>query len=243
VDPFNTTDKNMENFDTSVQAVRDWSGHAMQQQAWSWLSTNLTDMMNQLKGNVRNDSAKRTKFDKLQENLELNASVGRSRPSVASPSGSCSRPMDGAGGTSLSITKTNKAIKSALVVAGIFLAVKQDDEDADLGGGDQLEDEGPESPSRGARDDDLLPFDTPDFLNEDLENVPTYVRGGTHRSFVVIKASTSGRMLSDAGFPDRRPTTKHQVSPGSTRRSVERPLIVWRVAFSKRTRERARLCQ
>jgi hypothetical protein len=54
VDPFNTTVKNMENFDTSVQAVRDWSGHAMQHQAWSWLSTNLTSMMNQLKGNVRN---------------------------------------------------------------------------------------------------------------------------------------------------------------------------------------------
>jgi hypothetical protein len=57
VDPFNTSDKNTENFDTSVQAVRDWSGHAMQQQAGSWLSTNLTSMMNQLKGSVRNDSA------------------------------------------------------------------------------------------------------------------------------------------------------------------------------------------
>jgi hypothetical protein len=42
----------------------------MQQQAWSWLSANLTGMMNQLKGNVRNDSAKRAKFEKLQENLE-----------------------------------------------------------------------------------------------------------------------------------------------------------------------------
>jgi hypothetical protein len=69
---------------------------------------------------------------------------------------------DGAGETSLSITKTNKAIKSASAVAGVFLTVEQDDEGADLGGGDQLENERPEGPSRGSRDDDLLPFDTPD---------------------------------------------------------------------------------
>jgi hypothetical protein len=159
VDPFNTTDKNMENFDTSVHAVRDWSGHAMQQQAWEWLSTNLTGMMNQLKGNVRNDSAKRAKFEKLQENLELN---GWKKQTTGCFTEWFLFPPDGAGGTSLSITKTNKAITSASAVAGVFLTVEQDDEGADLGGGDQLEDEGPEGPSRGARDDDLLPFDTPD---------------------------------------------------------------------------------
>ena len=49
VDPFNTAGENKETiFDTSVQSVRDWPGHAMQQQAWEWLSTNLTSMMNQL---------------------------------------------------------------------------------------------------------------------------------------------------------------------------------------------------
>jgi hypothetical protein len=70
VDPFNTTVENTGRFDKSVQAVRDWSGQAMQQQAW--LTTNLISMMNQLKGNVRNDIAKRAKFEELQENLELN---------------------------------------------------------------------------------------------------------------------------------------------------------------------------
>ena len=72
VDSFNTIAENMENFHNSVQSVRDWSGHAMQQQAWGWLSTNLTSMMNQLKSNVRNDSAKRAKIEKVQENLVLN---------------------------------------------------------------------------------------------------------------------------------------------------------------------------
>jgi hypothetical protein len=179
VDPFNTTVKNMENFDTSVQAVRDWSGHAMQQQAWSWLATNLTSMMNQLKGKVRNDSAKWAKFEKLQENLELN---GWKKQTTGCFTEWFLFPPDGAGEASLSITKTNKAIESASAVADVFLTVEQDDEGADHGGGDQLENEGPKGPSRVARDDDLLPFDTPDFLNEDLENIPTYVRGVTHRS-------------------------------------------------------------
>jgi hypothetical protein len=107
VDLFNTTVENMENFDKSVQAVHDWSGHDMQQQAWNWLSTNLTSMMIQLKGNVRKDSAKRAKFEELQENLELNGWKKQTN--------SCFTewflfPPDGAGGTSLSITKTNKAI-------------------------------------------------------------------------------------------------------------------------------------
>jgi hypothetical protein len=179
VDSFNTTVKNTENFDKSVQAVRDWSGHAMQQQAWSWLSTNLTSMTNQLKGNVRNDNAKRAKFEELQENLESN---GWKKQTNGCFTEWFLFPPDGAGGSSLSISKTNKGIKSASAVAGVFLTVEQDDEIADLGGGEQPEDEEPEGPSRGARDYDLLPFDAPDFLNEDLEKVPTYVRGVTHRS-------------------------------------------------------------
>jgi hypothetical protein len=49
-------------------------------------------MMNQLKGNVRNDSAKRAKFKKIQENLELNG--WKKQTTGCSPSGSCSRPME-----------------------------------------------------------------------------------------------------------------------------------------------------
>jgi hypothetical protein len=178
-DPFYTAGENKEIFDTSVWAVLDWAGHAMQQQAWEWLSTNLTGMMNQLKGNVRNDSAKRAMFEKLQENLE--ASGWKKRTTGCLTEWFLFLP-DGPGGASLSMTKTNNAIKSASAVAGVFLTVERDDEDADLGGGDQVDEEGLEGPSRGARDDDLLPFDTRDFLNENLENVPSFVTGVTHRS-------------------------------------------------------------
>jgi len=60
-------------FDASVQAVRDFPGQAMQQQAWGWFSTNVSSMMNQLRnGNVQRDSAKRAEFEKLQEKLEAN---------------------------------------------------------------------------------------------------------------------------------------------------------------------------
>jgi len=95
-------------------------------------------------------------------------------------------------------------------VASTFLAVERDEEDADLGGGDQLEDEGQESPSRGARDEDLLPFDTQDFLDEDLENVPSFVADVTHRSLrgdqgLDQRANAFGRGLS-------RPATHHQAS-------------------------------
>jgi hypothetical protein len=120
VDPFNTFAENTENFDNSVQSVRDWSGHATQQQAWSWLFTNLPSMMNQLKGNVRNDSAKRAKFEKLQENLVLN---GWKKQTVG-----CFTEWFLFSGTAVSITETNKAVKSALAVANVFLAVEQDDE-------------------------------------------------------------------------------------------------------------------
>jgi hypothetical protein len=214
----------------------------MQQQAWEWLSTNLTSMMNQLRnGNVRNDSVKRVEFEKLQENLTAS---GWKKRTTGCLTEWYLFPPDGAGGTSQSITKTNKVIKSASAVAGVFLTVERDGEDADLGGGDELEDEGLKGPARGARDDDLLPFDIPDFLNEDVENVPSFVTGITHRSLVHgDQGLTSGRMLSAADLPDRRPTIKHQVIPGLTRRSVVRPLIFWRAVSSKRTRERARLWQ
>jgi hypothetical protein len=119
-------------------------------------------------------------------------------------------PPDGAGGSSLSVSKTNKGIKSASAVADVFLTVEQEDEFASLGRGEQPEDEEPEGPTRGAHDDDLLSFDNPDFLDEDLENVPTYVRGVTHRSLrgdqgLDQRASAFGRGLS-------RPAAHHQAS-------------------------------
>jgi hypothetical protein len=66
-----TSDENKEIIDASVQAVRDYPGMAMQQQAWEWLSTNVTGMMNQLRnGNI--DSTKRGEFEKLQKILIAN---------------------------------------------------------------------------------------------------------------------------------------------------------------------------
>jgi hypothetical protein len=62
----------------------------------------------------------------------LSKAVGRSGPPVASPKWFLF-PPDGAGGTSLSITNTNKAIESASAVAGVFLTVERDDEDVEAG--------------------------------------------------------------------------------------------------------------
>ena len=86
VDSFNTIVENMENSDNSVQSVGDWSGHAVQQQAWGWLSTNLKIMMNQRKGNVRNDR---------RQACEIPEDPGKSRVKrlVASPSGFCSAEL------------------------------------------------------------------------------------------------------------------------------------------------------
>jgi transcriptional regulator GlxA family with amidase domain len=104
-----TAGENKDIFDASVQTVRDFPGQAMQQQAWEWLSTNLTNMMNQLRnGNVRNNSAKRAELERLQENLETN---GWKKRTTGCLTEWFLFPPDGAGGTSLSITKTNKAIE------------------------------------------------------------------------------------------------------------------------------------
>jgi hypothetical protein len=73
VDTFNSNAENSGNFDNSVGSrLVSRSGNAMQQQVWGWLASNLTAIMNQLKGNVRNDSAKRAKFENIQDNLVLN---------------------------------------------------------------------------------------------------------------------------------------------------------------------------
>jgi hypothetical protein len=57
VDAFNSSAINSKKFTNSAQSVHDWSGDAMQQQAWGWLASNLTSIINQLKGNFRNDCA------------------------------------------------------------------------------------------------------------------------------------------------------------------------------------------
>ena len=62
------------------------------------------------------------------------------------------------------------------------MGAEQDDELADLGGGDEPEDEEPEGPSRGVRDDNELSFDAREFLAAELASAPTFVRGVTHRS-------------------------------------------------------------
>ena len=100
VDTFNSSAENSENFENSTQSVRDWSGDAMQQQAWGWLASNLTAIMNQLKGNVRNDSAKGAQFEKIQNNLVVN---GWKKQTVG-----CFTEWFLFSGTTVSATKTAK---------------------------------------------------------------------------------------------------------------------------------------
>jgi hypothetical protein len=69
VDTFNGSEENYELFTRSARSVVDWSGEAMEPQAWGWLASNLTIIMNHLKGNVRNDATKRAQFEKIQTNL------------------------------------------------------------------------------------------------------------------------------------------------------------------------------
>jgi hypothetical protein len=127
VDTFNSSAENLENFENSTQSVRDWSGEALQQQAWGWLASNLTAIMNQLKGNVRNDSAKRAQFEQIQDNLIVN---GWKKQTVG-----CFVEWFLFDGTTVSAAKTNKAIRSATAAAEVFMGAEQDDETADLGGG------------------------------------------------------------------------------------------------------------
>jgi hypothetical protein len=94
----------------------------------------------------------------------------------------------------VSAAKIIKAIKSATAAANVFLGAAQDDELADLGGGDGLgggdepQDEEafvrrpgkePEGPARGTRDDAELPFDASEFLAAELNEHPP-LRSGSH---------------------------------------------------------------
>ena len=62
IDTFNSSEENYELFTRSARSVVDWSGEAMEPQAWGWLASNLTIIMNHLKGNVRNDATMRAQF-------------------------------------------------------------------------------------------------------------------------------------------------------------------------------------
>jgi hypothetical protein len=86
--------------------------------------------MNQLKGNVRNDAAKRAQFEKIQNNLSTHGWKNQTT--------GCFSEWTFFDGTTLSSTKVNKAIKSATAAANVFLGAAQDDELNKLGGGDGL---------------------------------------------------------------------------------------------------------
>ena len=192
----------------------------MEPQAWGWLASNLTIIMNHLKGNVRNDATKRAQFEKIQTNL--NSHGWKNQAS------GCFSEWTFFDGATVSSTKVNKAIKSATAAANVFLGAAQDDElnelgGADgLGGGDEPQDEEefvrrpgkePAGPARGTRPDDELPFDASDFLNGEMANIPPFVREVTHRTLradrgLDQRASAFGQGVS-------RPANHQQASGGN----------------------------
>ena len=222
VDAFNTSEENDDLFTKSAQSVVDWSGDAMEPQAWGWLASNLTVMMNHLRGNVRNDATKREQFEKIQ--TELKTQGWKNQTS------GCFSEWTFFDGATVSSTKVNKAIKSATAAANVFFGAAQDDELNELGGGDgpgggdeppgQDEEDfvrrpgkEPAGPARGTRPDDELPFDASDFLDGEMANIPPFVREVTHRTLradrgLDQRASAFGQGVS-------RPANHQQASGGN----------------------------
>jgi hypothetical protein len=113
IDTFNGSEDNYEFFTRSARSVVDWSGETMGPQAWGWLASNLTVIMNHLKGSVRNDATKRAQFEKIQANL-----ISHGWKNQAS---GCFSEWTFFDGATVSSTKVNKAVKSATAAANVFL--------------------------------------------------------------------------------------------------------------------------
>jgi hypothetical protein len=190
MDAFSDSGTNAGIFAKAAQSVHDWVGEAMEPQAWSWLSSNLSFIMNTLKSNVRGDTEKRTKFEKLQADLTKH---GWKSQTV----GCFSEWSFFEDGTTVSATKVNKAIKAATAAANVFLGTARDDERCDFGGGDGLgggddseeeeecirrEAKAPANPARGTREENELPFYPSDLLAEELASPPPFVRQVTSRT-------------------------------------------------------------
>ena len=203
VDIFISSEENYEVFTDSARAVIDWSGSTMGPQAWGWLASNLSIIMNHLKSSVRKDTAKLTLFEKIRTDLIAQGWKAQASGWTF---------FDGSAVTS---TKINKAIKSATAAADAFIKQAQEDESSDgggggRGGGDESDDDGefvrrpgkePAAPARGTREDDELPFDTTDFMDADhARTIPPFVRAVTHRTLradqaLDQRASAFGRGL------------------------------------------------
>jgi hypothetical protein len=191
IDSFNTSEENSVLFAAAVQSVHDWTGEAMGPQAWEWLASNLSVVMQLIKANVRSDPGKRAQFDKLIGDLTKSGWQEKTAGCFAE----WSFFLD----ATTSATKINKAVKAAAMAASYFLGAAHEEELNELGGGvglgggdglgggSESEDEGtyarrPANPARGTREEDELPFFPTDLMADDLASPPPFVRQVTNRS-------------------------------------------------------------
>ena len=167
-------------FGESAAALRQHVNTAMEQPACAWLSENVSEMMNALSSNAANDKAKIAKHNMCSKNLVTGGWSVRMW-------GSNGEWTFTRGEIALSPAKVEKAIKPAQAVANLFFAlgdtVGTNVAAEDLEGGGSDEDEVQNvPPRRGAREDEFLPFENPDFenfLGADNE-VPGFVTGVTN---------------------------------------------------------------
>jgi hypothetical protein len=166
-------------FGESAAAVRNHVGTAMGEPALVWISENVTAMVNGLTFHTGRDKSKINQLAKLAKNLLTGGWTN-------SLWGGVTVWKFVRGEVALGPAKLEKAIKPVQSLATVFFALAEaiaakdaEDAAADLGGGDEGEDDFlDETPLRGGRENDELPFEH--FMDGSTE-VPGFVKDVTNR--------------------------------------------------------------